>query len=98
MEENQNKTEAKLKSEFMKSRDFLKLSEGLTWVVKDGCEIKNVYFNDPEMISIKAWERMDAATKTIRLKVRESLPEDSKDLVPLDNSDCINFESMSGYC
>ena len=57
----------------MKSRDFLKLSEGLTWVVKDGCEIRNVYFNDPEMKSIRAWGGMDAATKTIRMKLRESL-------------------------
>ncbi len=96
LEENQNKSEAKLKSGFMKSRGFLKLSEGLTWKVKDGCEIKNVYFNDPEMISIKAWERMDEATKTIRLKARESLPEDSKELVPLDNLTPINFESLSG--
>ncbi|MAK26669.1 MAG: hypothetical protein CMA02_05300 [Euryarchaeota archaeon] len=95
LEENQDKTKAKLKSEFMQSRSFLKLSEGLTWVVKDGCEIRNVYFNDPEMKSIKAWGGMDAATKTIRLQVRKLLPEDSKELVPLDNSEPVDFESIS---
>ena len=92
--ENQDKTEAKLKSEFINSKDFLSLSEGLSWVVKDGCEIRNVYFDDPEMISISAWEGMDKATKTIRLKVRESLPEDSKELVPLNNFDAIDFDSL----
>ena len=78
----------------MKSGDFLKLSEGLTWVVKDGCEIRNVHFKDPEMKSIRAWGGMDAATKTIRLRARESLNEDSIDLVPLNNL-MIDFDSLS---
>ncbi len=68
----------------------------MSWVVKDGCEIRNVYFDDPEMISISAWEGMDkATTMTIRLKVRESLTEDSKELVPLNNFDAIDFDSLN---
>ena len=76
LEENQNADEKSLKKEFMQSKEFLKLSSGLVWTVKDGCEVRNVYFEDPVMDSITAWGGMDNATKTIRTIARNSLPEE----------------------
>ena len=72
----------------------MKLSDGLTWKVKDGCEIRNVYLENPTMKSIEAWSGMDKATKTIRMVARRSLPDDLKELVPLNNMLPVNFEAL----
>ena len=80
----------------MQSKEFLKLSGGLVWTVKDGCEVRNVYFEDPVMDSITAWGGMDNATKTIRTIARDSLPEESRYLISLDNLEPIDFQELDG--
>ena len=96
LEGNQNADEKSLKKEFMQSKEFLKLSGGLVWTVKDGCEVRNVYFEDPVMDSITAWGGMDNATKTIRTIARDSLPEESRYLISLDNLEPIDFQELDG--
>jgi len=68
--------------------------ENLSWVVKDGCKISNVYFEDPKMDSIGAWGGMDDATKAKRNLTRKMLPEDSQDIIPLDNLSPIDFATL----
>ena len=96
LEKNQRAEEAEVKKEFMQSKEFLKLSGGLSWTVKDGCEIRNIYFKDPVMDSITAWGGMDKATKTFRTYARDSLPEESKHLIPLDNLELVDFNKLHG--
>jgi hypothetical protein len=67
----------------------------LTWVVKDGCEISNVYFADPKIDSIGAWGGMDSATKAMRNVARNNLPENSQDLIPMENLAPVEFEKLS---
>ena len=66
----------------------------LTWVVKDGCRISNVYFADPKIDSIGAWGGMDSATKAMRNVARNKLSENSQDLIPMENLAPVEFEKL----
>ena len=68
----------------------------LTWEVKDGCKISNVYFSDPKMDSIGTWGGTEKASRAVRNIVRRELDEKSHELVPLDNMLPVDFENLEG--